>query len=102
MTQHTPGPWTVLNHAHPLIVRGEDARNSQSIAYGAAETTQLMQTGMSVEEVMANAHLIAAAPDMLAMLEAVIQYDKTLKPDFKMSGSLILRIQTTINKARGL
>lgn len=99
---HTPGPWTVLNHAHPLIVRGEDARSSQSIAYGAAETTQLMQTGMSVEEVRANAHLIAAAPDMLSMLEAVIRHDEALKPEFRLSSSLIRHIQNTINKAKGL
>ena len=56
-TQHTPGPWHLVSH-RPNLVKVETARVVICDAFG----------GLS-DETMANAHLIASAPDLLSALE---------------------------------
>ena len=60
MSKHSPEPWTALfsTYRKPLVVSG-----SASVAVVADADFQ------KPDEVIANAHLIAAAPDMLAALE---------------------------------
>ena len=59
-TTHTPGPWTVTEHTR--LVNGK-RRTTYAIAPEAAATADGLGT------VDANARLIAAAPEMLALLE---------------------------------
>ena len=59
MTNHTPGPWVV----HVRTLRHIDAR------YILAGQSQVATVAQGNE---ANAHLIAAAPDMLAALEMAL------------------------------
>ena len=55
--QHTPGPWHVVFH-HPKLVKVETARVVICDSFG----------GLS-DETIANARLIASAPDLLFALE---------------------------------
>jgi hypothetical protein len=62
MDKHTPGPWTVCKHEAPsrIDIQENDAGYTVASAWG----------GGGVEGAMtANAHLIAAAPDLLRHLE---------------------------------
>ena len=60
MNKHTPGPWSVINiHADPVVV----AHNGQSITGPWTKLT---------EEDLANARLIAAAPELLEALSKIV------------------------------
>ena len=61
-TRHTPGPWTVEDSSVTALV---DSENSQTYIAPICEVDQ--EWAMAD----ANAHLIAAAPDLLAALEDV-------------------------------
>lgn len=65
-TPHTPGPWNISKHATPdyapqFGIYAEGCRND--LAYVVHENTE------------ANARLIAAAPDLLAALQAILDYE---------------------------
>jgi len=69
MTQHTPGPW----RSHEVFIHGEP------IGYEIHAGTELIAarcygsstaTANTCDRIAANARLIAAAPDLLAALEA--------------------------------
>lgn len=94
---HTPGPWIVLlpdmDYQKPLVKRGMEGG--------------FAVMGLSKERELADAYLIAAAPDMLAALEAAFQeldekYGHGLSngywPDIK---PLHEQMRAAIKKARG-
>ena len=108
---HTPGPWKILRLdlgdeeicSVPVAIRGGNGRlvvdNEGGLAPEAYEWT--------VEEIEANAHLIAAAPDLLAVLEELREsstccgtYD-LLDETTWASPDLVDRIESAITKARG-
>lgn len=60
MSKHTPGPWKAEGYKG-LVVNGPDG-----------VTLACAPGGKNIEETIANAHLIAAAPDLLAALKAVV------------------------------
>ena len=62
MTKHTPGPW---------YTRKNDASITALLRNGTASTVAHVDFSKSRDEWVANARLIAAAPDMLAALEMV-------------------------------
>lgn len=74
MTTHTPGPWAMGDSDLPvssLAVCGlPDGRRHGTIVRFA----QPRPDGMSFDESYCNARLIAAAPDLLAALQAVADY----------------------------
>lgn len=57
-TMHTPGPWFARSESYPFLVR--DSRGNKVAHAGAAR---------SDAECMANARLIAAAPELLALVK---------------------------------
>ena len=73
-TKHTPGPWTVENASGRMLWIGA-LRIPDDERYG----LHTIITGIDIEDLTtearerkeANAHLIAAAPDLLAALEAI-------------------------------
>lgn len=71
MTDFTPGPWGVMHSAQNrrIYVKADGGSGIEVIA------ERLMpEAGTPIEaRVEANARLIAAAPDLLAALEAVLQ-----------------------------
>lgn len=67
--KHTPGPWTIgdENNQHVEICIGDAVANlDRQDRYG-------LHMVFSREEMLANAHLIAAAPDLLEALDAALE-----------------------------
>jgi hypothetical protein len=88
MSEHTPGPWRIdpkSLHAAP-IVRGS----------GRVIAKVLYDMGSEDAEVMPNAHLIVAAPDLLAACEAVAR--ATGLGDMTIAGQ---KVVAAIAKAKG-
>lgn len=77
---HSPAPWSVAER--PCSVEGVSiawsifSRERSCIADGQAQE-HLGDTGIHEEECRANAHLMSAAPDMLAALQALDQHGHT-------------------------
>jgi hypothetical protein len=81
---HTPGPWNVSQPSGNYIQA--PTGGIAALTYGASK---------------ADAHLIAAAPDMLAALEALLDDALALGlADSHLSGSAI-EARTAITKAKG-
>lgn len=70
MSNHTPGPWSVVEHDHAICVQTE-AQNKTK--YGASRYAAIGGFDRSdpaqLAEARANARLIAAAPEMLEALQ---------------------------------
>ena len=71
---HTPGPWRLHPENIPYVICGEDGPSFGLITYAG-----------SMDEIMADARLMAAAPDLLAILKAaaeddVVQWHDGLRP----------------------
>lgn len=73
-TKHTPGPWTIVDENELGTV------NSEKEPYGiyadgdeSVRVAGIMCEYLAPSEVGANAQLIAAAPEMLAALQRVMQ-----------------------------
>lgn len=80
-SQHTPGPWTVDND----LARSQDGQwervisgpNGEVAALVIATTGDGMGDPVPDDERDANAHLIAAAPELLAVLQTLAaHYDR--------------------------
>lgn len=71
MVEHTHGPWSVFSPASAVWPGIESERGASVVIYGRDEEDAGIR-GDSSEEVAANAALIAAAPELLAALRAVV------------------------------
>jgi hypothetical protein len=70
MSQHTPGPWKTLNRGTNRlvdIVQGSDASNGLAKVW----LNEYRKRGATPER-LANARLIAAAPELLEALERIL------------------------------
>ena len=91
----TPGPWLKMGGTvySSFFTRGHERTKWQCAIYGDLDCPR--------EELQGNAHLIAAAPKLYALLEECLEklplHEKTL---FGTSG-LINRIGEELKKARG-
>lgn len=79
-TTHTPGPWTWTLKPYGELT-DDDACAEVSVVNSAGEAT-------------ANAHLIAAAPDLLRACEVALECAD-------MSGAVRARLTDAVEKARG-
>ena len=77
MSAHTPGPWMVgvsskygTNNANIIFSNGGES--SVATVYGLPMNTKLEEVDSHYAEGLANARLIAAAPDMLEALCALV------------------------------
>ena len=100
-TKHTPGPWSYSDHASPRITNVEcDIARVEALP-GSENHSEVRG------EVIANARLIAAAPDLLAALRdaeatiAVLQpHNRYPDGSIKQGPSeLLVRIRAAIAKA---
>ncbi|MCY1299991.1 hypothetical protein D9M71_67300 [compost metagenome] len=104
MNKHTPGPWEVVGqhvytklgavNAHGSKASESDGWNIATICPWACTNADDEDEDMPVTEVMANAALIAAAPDLLEALEAVVRVADRATDEFDMA-------RAAIAKARG-
>jgi hypothetical protein len=96
-TKHTPGKWVVHSTGtlqHKFEVHPEmDVMGEYPIADIHGE----------LEQAEANAHLIAAAPDLLETLEAVLKYEKRCadKGDPRIGNGILSIIRKAIKEAKG-
>lgn len=67
--KHTPGPWKAFNTFGQDIYPEYDSEAMLHIAELCPEGTENGDCSITYEEAKANAHLIAAAPEMLKALE---------------------------------
>ena len=70
---HTPGPWEVAGHSNYI--------RSRSGGFAVAHAEELPGREWYEGELNANAHLIAAAPELLAALRAARDLLASLPPD---------------------
>ena len=76
-TQHTPGPWIVCGYKNLTVNAGPEGRYSEQstiVLMPGARHEREITSGTQLQEMQANARLIAAAPDLLAALQAVADY----------------------------
>jgi hypothetical protein len=96
-TKHMPGPWRTDKRAHDdetVVVLGDDGWLLIDIP-----ATLGSETGKARRE--ANAHLIAAAPDLLEALEKIVtccRVDRELSPDVEF---WLPKAEAAIRKAKG-
>ena len=69
MAQHTPGPWTENTHWE---IYAENGKHLAIVSWQFPD----------VKEGIANANLIAAAPDLLEVAETMVTYERSLPPKF--------------------
>lgn len=90
---HTAGKWMISS---ATLVCGSDAKIIANCSFGIAE-------GISppFEEAMANARLIAAAPDLLAACEAALSYLGEYDEPRHPRAALSIKCRAAISKATG-
>ncbi len=93
MSKHTPGPWSIANGSPPQV-----------IAPGKCDICA-MSGAASNESVMADARLIAAAPDLLEALQALVArhftYHGGFVVDCNISEEEVERARAAIQRATG-
>lgn len=91
--KHTPGPWDL--HKNGVYVTAKDA-------FGRLIAQSFTSDAVEEAEAKANAHLIAAAPDLLEALEALTKTVEMLHEDGLIDVVVkTARCHAAINKARG-
>lgn len=97
MNKHTPGPWFLGESERGRHFRAVDAKEHGALA----SVVWLMEDddidGVSSPRCEANAHLIAAAPDLLDALEEVVQWLELGDHEGKMYD----KCKSAIARARG-
>ena len=91
--QHTPGPWSVaqISAANAHI---------EFPARGGSLAICFPDNGIGGKQMVANARLIAAAPELLEKLEALVEWvdpNRTIEDDFQQ----VSDARAAIAKARG-
>ena len=99
MSKHTPGPWSICS-AEPFLFGKKQGEGIGPIGfvYGPsfAERSELGQ------EAMANARLIAAAPDLLKALQMAFELLQSVPDDYAMPDHPVWgKCRAAIAKATG-
>jgi hypothetical protein len=90
-TKWTPGPWTAYDFGADWWV-----------ANSTDDSGPMLRVGSWHEQREANAHLIAAAPDLYeALCWAIQSWDEHNKHGFNMQGDWVQDARAALSKARG-
>jgi hypothetical protein len=110
MSKHTPGPWTVgargkYGTHNANIIFSNGGEGSVATVYGLPMHTNLEEVDPKYAEGMANARLIAAAPELLEALREAYGYVDCI-PETAAGGDdaaieLARRLRAAIAKATG-
>ena len=100
--KHTPGPWHLSNHA----ANGEDSITVSRSRDLGGHSVVLVESSRRADVLLADARLIAAAPELLEALEALIvivrQYaDQSATQDGLTNCRIIGKANAALHKARG-
>ena len=95
MNQHTPGPWKVYPSGTQTFVA--------SVATGRIVAVDLYDENSNppIEEVDANARLIAAAPALLEAVEAALKFIQEGDSEPSQSYSVVALLKRTLKQAQG-
>ena len=94
--KHTPGPWSLEDRGYKFIV------HKHGEGYVTRDVCRLDGSTMSAFNQAANAHLIAAAPDLLEVVEdAVDAWETHCESGDMMQGDWVRDARAAIAKARG-
>jgi hypothetical protein len=103
---HTPGPWEVLRALHPSDggwdwgIGAQLGGENDPKLFCIAEVFDVVDRGKNAPA-EANARLIAAAPDMLALLQELWADPRVVSHSTGPSEEWLLRARATINRATG-
>jgi len=82
MSKHTPGPWTLFQDQSVRHYAGIEAGKLSIVSIGYPDELNPIDDsgvhGRTDEEALANAYLIAAAPDLLEALENLENDDNSI------------------------
>lgn len=99
--KYTPGPWKINKRSWPMTITGHihQITNNDRLPSAFVPAWDNPQEGEEdgSEEALANAHLIAAAPDLLAALKEAADF---VQP-FNRAEDLLDKIEAVIAKAEG-
>lgn len=103
MSKHTPGPWLLTTSGSE--VEGVNVtfhiRSDERVSIASGQSQEhLPDSGIHEEECIANANLIAAAPDLLAALEEAIDMID-IDSNISISSPMAIRWKEAVAKARG-
>ena len=84
MSQHTPGPWKISDGSDICIVTTDVL---------IAAVTSDEDYPQNRETMTANARLIAAAPEMLELLERYVKRGDDLSAEYREARALLARLQ---------
>lgn len=87
-TKHTPGPWSLKDDISLVVGPSADP---------AGDPVATIEG--HPEEAFANARLIAAAPDLLAALRALVEYEDDAPPDGSRGAEVYNQARAAIAKA---
>ena len=82
MSKHTPAPWALTETVHENIVSSWDVKIGDHevnvFPYKRIFSEDRTQSGLVIDpQIMADARLIAASPDLLEALKAIVALEKT-------------------------
>lgn len=93
MSKHTPGPWTAIKHGNFI----EIAPDITSLGVPNQELIDLRKSVHS--EALANAHLIAAAPELLEAAQIALKLIRGC--GFTDNTAAVIALKAAIAKAEG-
>ena len=96
MSKHTPGPWQIKRHFDP----GYKFISAQKHT-ALAQVVWCMEDEDRSPECEANAHLIAAAPDLLGALNSLLEYLHEYDLDYPEAAPVFDKARAAIAKAKG-
>lgn len=105
-TKHTPGPWTVINGKtlFPSVVFADvevPKEDIGTLGYPHPSVVINASHDQLMKSIMGNAHLIAAAPELLEALEEMVRMYESVEPAGGWQGQYEKSL-SAIAKAKGL
>ena len=91
MSKHTPGPWTYIQENETCYIQGMIGGSPGYIG----------QVVGSNDNVLNNANLVAAAPEMFAALEHAIGHLDAYVKDNPVVSYALIHMKDAVNKAKG-
>ena len=98
-SKHTPGPWEVFDDVEGCEFPGIDNAGESIVLCGSIFDDGGIR-GDTKEERLANARLIAAAPELLSVLEE-LQESASYWSEYDVPLGIVDRINAAIAKAKG-
>lgn len=96
MSKHTPGPWIVKETEDVLLILASGKLDAQIAEIELGSDIVICADETGPHEAKSNAHLIAAAPEMLEVLNDIL---KTVRSHLTVSEISI--VEKVIKKAKG-